>query len=154
MRFCKCLEQLFEPLQSNYNILHDFDQYKDVAAYSTIKTRTRKLKKTNEDLENNSNESEHNDVGYCAIFSLWYALKRMEYQHLTRDEFQNTIFLKMKNLDINKYINNYTNHIIQKLHDLADKYHINYQQHLKDDLLLAKKFNKMKDEDDVLLLLI
>lgn len=128
------------PLQSTYNFIPYKNTYE--ALVNSSNTSTRKLRNESGKIENKAIESKLLDIGYCSIFSIWYALKRMKYKNLTRLEFHDTIYNKLKNEDILIYINGYTNFIIQKLYETAKLYGIDYETEKNKDIIGNIKTNK------------
>lgn len=130
------IHDFFCPLQNEYNFLPYKNEF-EIGVNSTSK-----LKNTFDKIEKKAIKSKFLDIGYCSIFSIWYALKRMKYKNLTRLEFHDTIYNKLKNEDILEYINGYTNFIIQKLYNTAKKYGIDYETEKNKDIQRSSKYKK------------
>jgi hypothetical protein len=152
------LIKVFKNLNINANFVHDFVcplqheynfiPYKNEYTNAVDSSSTRKLTNVSGKIEDKSIKSKLLDIGYCSIFSIWYALKRMKYKNLTRLEFHNTIYNKLQNEDILVYINGYTNFIIQKLYENAKIYGINYEIEKNKDISgNIKTNNKYKNEE-------
>ena len=85
------------------------------------------------------------DIGYCAMFSGWYATLRLKFSHLSREELDMRLSNKFSEYEMISYIRRYAKVILNRGVELAIEYGIpfNDMHQLTEDLMEQGIFNRL-----------
>jgi hypothetical protein len=85
------------------------------------------------------------DIGYCTMFSGWYATIRLKYSHLSRQELDMRLSNKLGDYEMISYIRRYTKVILDRAREIAKEYKIEFTNvsDLNDFLIDQRVFNKL-----------
>jgi hypothetical protein len=90
-----------------------------------------------------------NDIGYCTIFSGWYAMLRLKFSNLSQQEFNMRLSNKLGEYEMISYIRRYAKVIVDRAQEIALELNIPFQniQQFNDILvssqLLPTLFNQL-----------
>jgi hypothetical protein len=65
-----------------------------------------------------------NDIGYCTIFSGWYAMLRLKFSHLSQQEFNMRLSNKLGEYEMISYIRRYAKVIVDRAQEIAQELNI------------------------------
>lgn len=85
------------------------------------------------------------DIGYCVMFSGWYANLRLKFSHLSRQELDMRLSNKFSEYEMISYIRRYAKVVLDRAVELAIEYSIpfNDMRQLTDDLMEQGIFNRL-----------